>query len=569
MTFTGDFTSTRTLDVAPEAIVEGSTFADRYAIEGRLGTGAQSTVYSALDMLASPPKRVAIKIARFDETNLSREIELLARIHRDAEVSGVVRLVEPSMTEFGGVKYLVLEHIDGPTLRNLTLPFADVCRLGSRIARTLSEIHDFDIVVADVKPENILLRDGIAPILVDFGAAREIHDSHLPGLFTPAYAAPEQRAGHPPTPASDVYALALVLEELAGPRPPKRFVSAITRCTATDPAERPSAREFSQLLEAARVSQSRKQFPVYVMGFVGLLVLLSALLVVVMKPNTAQTNTSPKPELSLISSPRRVLYLAASETHVYWSDGDGRTVYRAPLGGGPEEWVTQLDKPAHKMAVSGQTLFIRSPGQIWAFAAGKLERFAETSGSGWIAADDRHVVWTDEQKGDVVLANPQKGAPLRILASGQARPYSVTMDGAHVYWANEENGSLARVVRAGGEVEVLVRGQSWPAGAAVDATHLYWIDRHAGQVMRIRKNGGEPQILASASVGSFTLALSGTHLYWTSREDFRVLRVLKTGGVAETVARGQLYPHDIVARGNSIFFTNNHPEGGVMRLELP
>jgi len=572
MTWTGDLTGTRTLDVAPAAIVEGSTFADRYAIEGRLGSGAQSTVYSALDMLSSPPRRVALKVARADETNLSREADLLARVHRNVDVAGVVRLVEPSVREFGGVEYLVLEHIDGPTLRNKTLPLIEVCRVGGVIARTLAAMHEMNIVFADVKPENIILRDDCDPVLIDLGAAREIHDSEAPPLLTPAYASPEQRAGRAPTNASDVYALAVVLEELAaGLRPPESFVSTIMRCKAVDPTERPTAREFSQALEVVCISQGTRQFRRSVLGLVGLLIGLVVIGVVVMMRQHAALPPGQvtKPSLTRISAPGMSLYLALGEAHVYWSDGDGRTVFRSPLGGGPAEMVTQLDKPTHQMAVSGQTLFIRSPGDIWSFANAKLKRFAESTGRGGIVADNRNVVWTNEETGDVVAASVREDAPFRVLASGQARPYSATMDATHVYWANEENGTLVRVPREGGDVEVLVRGQSLPSGTALDETHLYWVDRTAGAILRIPKRGGEPQIMTKVSVGSNSTALTGTHLYWTSSEDGRVMRVPIVGGVAEVMVRGQNRPFDIVARGNDVFFTDNYYQGGVMRLVLP
>lgn len=574
MTFTGDFTGTRTLDVASEAIVEGSTFADRYAIEGRLGAGAQSTVYSALDMQALPPRRVALKIARSDETNLSRDADLLNLLHRNGDVLGAVRLVEQTVQVFGRVEYLVLEHIDGPTLRGLVLPLRDVCLVGSALARTLALIHEANIVLADVKPENILLHHGVYPVIIDFGAARQLLDSKTPHLLTPAYASPEQHTGQSPTSASDIYALAVVLEELAGPRRPQKFGAVLDQAKSINPAKRPSALEFSRALEAASLLPSKTRIPVYVAVLAGLLMLVVGTIAVMRKPDPESLNASTmrlqKPLLIMISEERRVLYLGLGDAHVYWSDGDGRTVFRAPLGGGNPETVLQLDNAAHQLAVSGQTLFIRTPGEIWSFADEKLARFAESTGSGGIVADRRNAVWTNEQTGDVVVANVRNDAPLRVIASGQARPYSIAMDATHVYWANEENGTLARVAREGGYVEVLARKQSWPAGTALDETHLYWIDRTAGLVMRIPKGGGEPQRLAKTSVGSFSTALSGTHVYWTSRDDDRVLRVPKTGGVPEVVAQGQASPFDIVASGNDVFFSKNHVSwGGVMRLVVP
>lgn len=574
MTFTGDFTGTRTLDVVPGVLVEGSTFADRYAIEGRLGAGAQSTVYSALDMLAVPPRRVALKIARAHDGHLSREAALLARIRDNPDVGGVVRLVEPSGQTFDGVEYLVLEHIDGPTLRGLVLQLRDICLLGSAIARTLALIHEANIVLADLKPENILLRSELDPVIIDFGAARQLQDSKTPHLLTPAYASPEQHAGEAPSPTSDVYALAVVLEELAGPQAPKKFATIISQAKVRNPSERPSASTFSQMLDVAHGSISRKHSGRYLWGLAAVGIFMVAILLVRMKPDFMPPNTpairSEKPALTQISSSGVVLYLALGETHVYWSNGDGRTVFRAPIDGRRAEIVTQLDTPAHQMSVSGQTLFIRSPDTIWTFASGQLERFAESTGRGEIVADPQNVVWTNEVTGAVVIANVRKDRPLRVLASGQNRPYSVTMDRTHVYWASEGNGTLSRVMREGGELEVLASGQLSPTGTAIDETHLYWLDRTAGQVMRIPKGGGEPQVLAKTAFGIFSSALSGTHLYWTSSDDNHVMRVPKIGGMPEVVVQGQLYVFDIVVRENDLFFSKNHVDhGGVMRLVVP
>lgn len=569
MTSTGDFTQTRTLDVAPEAIVEGSTFADRYAIERRLGAGAQSTVYSALDMLVSPPRRVALKVARTNETSLSREAELLARVHCDGNVAGVVRLVEPGLCDFGCFKYLVLDYIDGPTLRNTNVTVEQVCRLGGQIARTLALMHQINIVFADVKPDNIVLRDGIEPVLVDLGAAREMHDSHVPRLLTPAYASPEQLAGQEPTAASDVYALAIVLEEWAGARAPKQLHSILARAKATDPAERPSAWALAQSLDEMRFGPSKHRPSRLVLGLIVMVLGLAGIALWTRRESPVVSTKRPeKPILTQISASGGVQYLALGDPHIYWSDGNGRSVFRAPLHGGPPETVTKLDAPAHQIAVSGQWLFVRSPGDIWVFANGKLERFATSTGRGGIVADDRNVVWTNEDTGEVVLANVRGDAPLRVLASGQARPYSVAMDATHVVWANEGNGTLARVPRQGGETEVIVQGQSWPAGTALDGTHVYWADRAAGVLMRAPKSGGEPQFLTNVSVGSYSTALSGTHLYWTSTEDGRIMRVLKTGGVAEGLVMGQQHPYDIVVRENVVFFANDGVQGGVMRLDL-
>lgn len=153
--------------------------------------------------------------------------------------------------------YLVMEFVEGPTLEELagTLDADEVIGLGARLADALATIHAAGIVHRDVKPANVIMSER-GPMLTDFGiavdpeATAEILE---PGtvIATPSYAAPEVLEGSLPTPASDVYSLAVVIDELirkSGTRPHAGVDEMLATVLATSPWNRPSAAEFASAL---------------------------------------------------------------------------------------------------------------------------------------------------------------------------------------------------------------------------------------------------------------------------------------------------------------------------------
>ena len=177
-----------------------------------------------------------------------------------------------------GPDYLVMELIEGDTLagRLLNGPLAmpDVLRLGAQIASALAAAHAKGIVHRDLKPGNIMLT-GAGVKVLDFGIAKmsggvgETVTVTGGMVGTPAYFSPEQLAGGAADSRSDIYALGLVLAEMAtgkrlevGQDPaarlaslPERVAHVIDRCLARDPQARwQSAADVGRELEwAARV----------------------------------------------------------------------------------------------------------------------------------------------------------------------------------------------------------------------------------------------------------------------------------------------------------------------------
>ncbi|MFI6656441.1 serine/threonine-protein kinase [Streptomyces sp. NPDC050523] len=190
----------------------------RYRLGARIGSGGMADVYEGIDTRLRRP--VAVKVFRpgsdpEPENCLATEAVLLARL----EHPGLVTVYDSGRHDDRA--YLVMQLVDGPTLRGLltsgTLPQRRVAKLGGALARALAHVHRAGIVHRDIKPSNVLLDTTGDPHLADFGIARLTdatrHTAPDALTGTAAYLAPEQVEGRPVGPPTDVYALGLVLLE--------------------------------------------------------------------------------------------------------------------------------------------------------------------------------------------------------------------------------------------------------------------------------------------------------------------------------------------------------------------
>ncbi len=157
----------------------------------------------------------AVSPAGETPTSFRREVEVLRRLAHP----NVVRFYGNGTTE--GRAYLLLEYLSGPSLfevleslprRRLHVP--DAIRAIMHIGAAVHYLHRRGYLYRDLKPGNVLLREGI-PILVDFDVVRKI-DRRRPAdrLGTAPYMAPEQVLRAPLTAATDVYGLGALLYEL-------------------------------------------------------------------------------------------------------------------------------------------------------------------------------------------------------------------------------------------------------------------------------------------------------------------------------------------------------------------
>ncbi len=267
----------------------GYLLSGRYRIEELIGRGSQSSVYRATDEVLG--REVAVKLFRdgaVDEERTRRqsdEVRILAGMAHHALVTlfdAGADLSDPNRR----LSYLVMELVRGPDLRRRAaegpLSAAHMALIGHDLADGLAHIHHHGIVHRDIKPANILLVDYSAEDrrprakLSDFGVAITVREGHHgdpdDSSGTPAYLSPEQAAGEPAGPASDVYSLGLVLLEgltgkMAYPGAPIQsalarllgdpdipeglapmWVALLTSMLDRNPAARPPAREVSLAL---------------------------------------------------------------------------------------------------------------------------------------------------------------------------------------------------------------------------------------------------------------------------------------------------------------------------------
>lgn len=255
---------------SPADLRTGEVLAGRYRLGEPLGRGGCATVYAAKDTQLD--RDVAVKVWHTPSDALG-ESRLTARMHHP----GVV-VVHDSGSD-GHVSFLVMELVAGVSL-DTELGFGPLSErrardVVSQLARTLSLVHGDGVVHGDIKPGNVLLGPRDRVTLTDFGVAGTTRTRHRDVVLgTPQYLSPEQVRGRPVTPATDVYALGLVLLECltatrafagtpesaavarlrGGPvvpaTVPRDLAALVQDMTALEPVRRPTAAQVAARLDA-------------------------------------------------------------------------------------------------------------------------------------------------------------------------------------------------------------------------------------------------------------------------------------------------------------------------------
>jgi len=221
-------TARKTSAPSPNGFGPGTVLADRYQLEERIAGGGMGEVWRAKDLLLE--RSVAVKLLR---ESLAEDPVVAERFKREALLAA--QLSHPNMAgvydyvQGGDRPGIVMEFVDGETLaekltREGPLSLEATVRIASGMLNALRSAHDAGIVHRDVKPGNVMLASNGDVKVTDFGVARAVSDHTLTetGMVvgTAHYLAPEQVAGEPATPMSDLYSVGAVMYEmLTGNKP--------------------------------------------------------------------------------------------------------------------------------------------------------------------------------------------------------------------------------------------------------------------------------------------------------------------------------------------------------------
>jgi serine/threonine-protein kinase len=265
----------------------GRRIANRYRLVDKLGTGGMSVVWRGHDEILG--RAVAVKIL---SPQLAGDHAFRDRMRQEAlaaarlchpHITGIFDFGESPLTEQLTVPYVVMELNDGESVsarlrRDGPLPWPDAVTVTAEVASALAVAHARGVVHRDVTPANVMLT-GTGAKVVDFGISALVgqRDAAPDGslLGTPAYLAPERLAGGQVLPATDVYALGLLLYRMltgrlpwpaanttealrahlyADPEPlpaglPAEVTDLCLRCLAKRPSDRPLASEVATRLQ--------------------------------------------------------------------------------------------------------------------------------------------------------------------------------------------------------------------------------------------------------------------------------------------------------------------------------
>jgi serine/threonine protein kinase len=254
----------------------GRKLGDRFEILGVLGEGGTGIVYDARRVAEGD--RIALKVIH---QHLAGDAQIRGRFTREANI---LRRLEGErlcpVLEFGevpdprregvGLLYLALARVDGPALdavlkKDGPLPIPRAVAIVLDVCAALRDAHAQGVIHRDLKPGNVLLREGDRAVVVDFGMAKIITGGatgttaltqHNMVFGTPEYMAPEQARGDELDARCDVYAAGIMLYELltgrvpfAGPTPLSVLTAHLT-AEPQAPRARAPERGITPALEA-------------------------------------------------------------------------------------------------------------------------------------------------------------------------------------------------------------------------------------------------------------------------------------------------------------------------------
>ncbi len=203
----------------PPLIASGRLLGERYRLDRPLGHGGMAAVWLATDERLE--RQVAVKVL---SDALAHDDEYIGRFRREAHVAAGVQhpnVVPVYDYDAGARPYLVMEYVPGGDLaaRSQAGDVPDPEQLARELLSALRSIHAAGVLHRDIKPQNVLIDGAGHARLTDFGIAQPRDATSLTRtgqvIGTESYLAPEVMAGDPASERSDLFALGVVLADIA------------------------------------------------------------------------------------------------------------------------------------------------------------------------------------------------------------------------------------------------------------------------------------------------------------------------------------------------------------------
>ncbi len=217
----GDETAVASLISGPPPTPEVA-IPDDYEVIRPLGRGSMGEVFLARDR--DTGRQVALKMIA---PEMAANKRFRDRFQREAEVLG--RLQHPSIVHIYGVQFegptphIAMEYVEGRDLEEVLkergrLTYQESVHIITQAASALEHVHSHGVIHRDLKPSNLMLTTTGEVKILDFGVAKDTEGADLTKMGavigTPHYMSPEQAAGKPAQPLSDMYALGLIWYQL-------------------------------------------------------------------------------------------------------------------------------------------------------------------------------------------------------------------------------------------------------------------------------------------------------------------------------------------------------------------
>jgi serine/threonine protein kinase/dipeptidyl aminopeptidase/acylaminoacyl peptidase len=505
---------TQTLESPVILIPRGTVYAGHYEILGHLGAGGMGEVYRAVDRNLG--RDVAIKVL---PASFAEDKERMARFEREARL--LAALNHPhiaaihGLEESGGKRFLVLELVEGETLRARlergSLSAEEALKIALQLAEGLEAAHEKGIIHRDLKPGNVMLTPDVKVKILDFGLAKvysaEATDIDIaksptitgqmtePGVIlgTAAYMSPEQVRGRAADRRADIWAFGCVLFEMLTRRaafPGKDTTEILAAVIRAEPewTSLPTNLHgrLREVIERCLKKDLRDRYHDISDVRADLQRVLS---------DPSGVLTQPVPIVSLQKKLRLGLPWVA-----------GVAVLGGILGG-LAGW--NLRKPEARQVVRFD--YLLPEGQQLSNALSRILA---------ISPDGRHIAYSTPQ-GLYLRSMDEKVAKLISGTEGESIEPFFSPDGQWIGYFSSADGELKKIPARGGAPVVLcaareVLGASWRE----DETIVF--GQPPNEIMRISAGGGSPESLAKLKTGYFIvlpqLLPGGRSVLYTSLE---------------------------------------------------